>query len=203
MCLYMLRASTSVDVKLCKIQKPTNFTHFVPKIFYISLFKTVYIYKFATVTMHICTVTVNVYPIILLISHSHLFFSLFSVHNELSDFSSPHLLFPQIHTNTPTHKHIHTDKSTQRYTNTPTHKQTHTDKPTERQIGAWLERSMLDRCLIGTIGAWSMLVGQREWVLMLAAEIGAWLERFSTCASVIVGQCLWQRWYLRQLKGRT
>ena len=40
MCLSMLRDSTSVDVKLCKIQKTTNFTHFALKIFHISLFKT-------------------------------------------------------------------------------------------------------------------------------------------------------------------
>ena len=39
------------------------------------------------------------------------FFSLFSVLNKLSNFSSPHLLlFPQMHTNTPTHKQTHTDK---------------------------------------------------------------------------------------------
>ena len=99
----MFRASTSVDVKLCKIQKATNFTHFAPKIFHISLSKTVYIITCAIVIMHICTVLVDVYPIILLISHFAPFFlSLFSVHNELNDFSSPYLLFPQIHTNTPT-----------------------------------------------------------------------------------------------------
>ena len=125
-----------MEVKLCKMQKPTNFTHFAPKIFHISLSKTMYIYTFATVTVHMCMVIVDVYLIILLISRSHLFFSPFSMHNELSHFSSPYFLFPQIHTNAPTHKHIHTDKSTQRYTNIPTHKQTHTNKPTERQIGA-------------------------------------------------------------------
>ena len=54
-----------MDVKLCKIQKVTNFTHFAPKIFHFNLSKTVYIYTCATVTMHI-----DVYPIILLISHS-------------------------------------------------------------------------------------------------------------------------------------
>ena len=67
-------------------------------------------------------VTVDVYTIILLISQFHTFFSLFSMckTNSVSDFSSPHLLFPQTHINTPTHKHIHTEKSIQRYTNTPT-----------------------------------------------------------------------------------
>ena len=54
--------------------------------------------------------------IILLISRSLLFFSLFFGLNKLSNFSFPHLLlFLQMHTNTPTHKHIHTDKSIQRY----------------------------------------------------------------------------------------
>ena len=68
-------------------------------------------------------VTVARQFIILLISRLHLFFSLFSVHNELSNFFSPHFLVPHMHTNTPTRKHIHRDKLTQRYTNTPTHKQ--------------------------------------------------------------------------------
>ena len=138
----VLRASTSVDVKLCKMQKSTNFTHFALKIFYISFSKTVYIYTFTIVTVHICTVTVDVYLIILLISHSHIFFSLFSMHNKLSDFSSPHLLFPQIHTNTATHKHIHIDKSTQIYTNT--HTQTNPHRQTNRET---------DCCLTGMIGA--------------------------------------------------
>ena len=111
-----------MDVKLFKIQKATNFKHFSPKIFHISPFKTMYIYTFATVTVHIYTVIVAVYPIILLISHFAPFFSLSSSckTNSVSDFSSAHLLFPQTHTNTPTHKHIHIDKSIQRYTNTPT-----------------------------------------------------------------------------------
>ena len=80
--------------------------------------KDVYIYTLATVTVYIYMVIVARPYIILLISHSHLFFSLFFMHNELNNFSSPHLLFPQM------------------LTNTPTHKQTHMDKPTKRQIGA-------------------------------------------------------------------
>ena len=131
-----------MNVNIYKIQKVTNFTHFTQKIIHISPSKTVNIYTFAIVTVHICTVTVDVYLIILLISHSHIFFSLFSMHNKLSDFSSPHLLFPQIHTNTPTHKHIHIDKSTQIYTNT--HTQTNPHGQTNRGT---------DRCLTGMIGA--------------------------------------------------
>ena len=90
------------------------------------------------------------YTIILLISHFAFFFSLFRA--KWSDFSFPHLLFPHICTNTntstPTHKHIHTDKSTQKYTNTPTykhihteiHKHTHANKPIERQTGVGVSR---------------------------------------------------------------
>ena len=69
-------------------------------------------------------VTVAVYTIVLLILHFANFFSLFFVQNEFSvRLSSPHLIFPQIHTNTPTHKthkNIHIDKSTQKYTDTTT-----------------------------------------------------------------------------------
>ena len=175
MCLSMLRDSTSVDVKLCKIQKTTNFTHFALKIFHISLFKTVYIYTFATVTMHICVVTVNVYPIILLISCSLLFFL-----SLLCAQRTQWLLLSLSSFSLNTHKHTHTQTNPHGQTNRET-----------------------NRCLTGTISAWSMLVGQREWVLMLAAEIGAWLEWFSACASIVVGRCLWQRWCLRRLKGQT
>ena len=63
-----------MDVNICKIQKATNFTYFIPKIFHISPSKTVHIYTFATVTVHIYTVIVTVYPIILLISHFAPFF---------------------------------------------------------------------------------------------------------------------------------
>ena len=122
----------------------------------------VYIYTLATITIYIYMVTVTRPFIILLISRSHIFFSLFFVHNELSNFSFPHLLFPQMHTNTHTHKHIHTHKSTQRYTNTLTHKQTHMDKPIKRQIGAWSEQSVLVGLAWSELVrlAWSML----DWV---------------------------------------
>ena len=134
--------------------------------------------------------------IILLLSRLHLFFSLFSVHNKLSNFSSPHLLFPQMHTNTSTHKHIHIDKSTQRYTcskkhththththrytNTPTHKQTHTNKQQR-------DRLVLDRCLTGTIGArgyGSCLIESRE----ISDLIGACGSELGS--SVLMDRCL-------------
>ena len=122
MCLSMLRDSTSVDVKLCKTQKTTNFTHFVLKIFHISLFKTVYIYTFATVTMHICTVTVNVYPIILLISCLLLFF--LSSLCTTNSVTSPFLIFfflkytqTHPHTNKPTRTNQQRDKSVLNWNN--------------------------------------------------------------------------------------
>ena len=82
--LFNVRASTSVDVNIYKIQKVTNFTYFTPKIFPISPSKTVHIYTFATVTVHIYTVIVVVYSIILLISHFTPFFlSLLHLQNQL------------------------------------------------------------------------------------------------------------------------
>ena len=47
-------ASTLVEVnicKICKIQKTTNFTHFISKIFHISPSKNVHIYTFIIVTV--------------------------------------------------------------------------------------------------------------------------------------------------------
>ena len=85
------------------------------KTHYISPFKIVYNHlKFSTsystrVNLHgHCSMCIQFFINFRL----HQFFSLFSVHNDLNSSSS----FPQMHTNTPTHKHIHTKKSTQRYT---------------------------------------------------------------------------------------
>ena len=126
----------------------------------LKLCKNVYISTRATVTVEIYTVTVARPFIILFISRSLPFFSLFSVLNKLnklSNFSSPHLLlFPQVHTNTntPTHKHIHTKKSTQRYTcskkkKIEIHKQTQTHKQQrDRSVLDWNDWSswvLLDR----------------------------------------------------------
>ena len=63
-----------MDVNICKIQKSTTFIHFIPKIFRISPSKTVQIYTFAIVTMHICMATVACVYHILLISRFALFF---------------------------------------------------------------------------------------------------------------------------------
>ena len=142
-----------------------NFTHLSHKTSHITPSKTVYIYTFTTVT---------VYTIILLISQFRTFFSLSSPckTNSVSDFSSPHLLFPQIHTNTPTQTHPH------RQINTKIHKHTHTDKPTKRQIGAsvgclWISGSILvaldqSSCVIenGSVYLWISVGSQDQclWV---------------------------------------
>jgi len=108
-----VRKSSSVDVNIYKIQKTTNFTHFTPKIFHISLFKTVHIYTFATVIVR--TVTIAMYPIILLISHFAPFFSLSSPSAKPTHTSSlPHyFLLPLIHTNTPTQTNQHKNAQNQ------------------------------------------------------------------------------------------
>ena len=54
----------------CKIEKVANFTQFCSKTIYISLSKTLFTCKIATVTVHICTVTVTLYMIILFFSLS-------------------------------------------------------------------------------------------------------------------------------------
>ena len=73
-----LRTSTSVDVKSWKIQKVLHFTHFDQKNTYIIECKIVHKCTSATVTIHICTVTVSLAFILLFfLSPPHtLFFSL-------------------------------------------------------------------------------------------------------------------------------
>ena len=114
-CLLFIRAPVLVDVKLCKIKKKTtNFTHFAPKIFHISHSKTVYIYIFATATVHIYTIIIAVYTIILLISHFAPFFlSLLHLQTN-TDFFSP----SSSSSSFDTHKHTHSDKPTQGCTKT-------------------------------------------------------------------------------------
>jgi len=156
----------------------------------------------------------------------HTFFlSLFSVQNELS----LRLLLSSSSFSLDTHKHTHT-QNTQRHPlkqiNTEIHKHTHTDKPTERQIGAGVGRlwigaggarlefmgrrkwvwMLVDRC-------WrrrSVLVGQREWVLMLWISAGGgdwclwvdWNKSLHVHLSLWVGACGGDG-CLRRLKGRT
>ena len=151
----------------------------------------VHLYTIATVTVHICTVTVACAFIIILIS-VRTFFSLSSpcTTNELS---FPLLIFFFL-------------RCTQTNTSTPTHKQAHTDKPTERQIeargfwsvldrstwvltGAWSELVGLDRCLIRARGSWSMLDWSSSWSVLVE-----WLE--------LVGLLLDGAWPRRVLPDR-
>ena len=140
-----VKVSTLVDINICKIQKITNFTHFTPKIFYISPSKIVYIYTFATIIVHIYTITVTVHTIILLISQFPTFFlSLLCVQNELN----LRLLLSSSSFSSDTHKHIYIDKSTQRYTNTPT--RTNQQKERERESGVgrlWIDAGGGDQSL--------------------------------------------------------
>ena len=63
-----LRASILVGVQFSKIQKSLHFTHFGQKNTHISGCKIVYLYTIATVTVHICMITVaRVFDILLLI----------------------------------------------------------------------------------------------------------------------------------------
>ena len=113
---HILRASAPIFVYSYIIEKELNFTHLSHKTSHISPSKIVYIYTFATIIVHIYTITVTVHTIILLISQFPTFFlSLLCVQNELN----LRLLLSSSSFSSDTHKHIHTDKSTQRYTNTP------------------------------------------------------------------------------------
>ena len=117
-----------------------------------------------------------------------------------------------MHTNTPTHKHIHTEKSTQRYTcsrkkKIEIHKHTHTNKPkhtnnkeTDRCLS---ERSVFNRCLtrtirahgsclikasgsrlIGACGYGSCLIGARQ--IDACGSVQLWIDAVDqSCGSVM------------------
>ena len=128
-----------------------------------------YISTRATVTVEIYMATVAPLFIILFISCSLPFFSLFSVLNKHSNFSSPHLLlFPQMHTNTNTltHKHIHTKNSTQRYTCSKKKKKKK-DRSSELVGLAWSE-------LVGMDLAWSEL-GRSVLVDRSCGSVQLWI----------------------------
>ena len=172
------------------MEKVVNFTQFEQKNTHTSLCIIVYLCTIATVTMHICTVTVACAFIIFIIFRSHVFFSLFSVHNKLSVFSS------SFSSDAHKHTHTHADKSTHKHT----HTQTNSHRQTNREI---------DRCLSGTIGAcgwerryWrgllksvrlngavekaidgeqSRSMGQEKdpggWIGKRVVELGSWIDR--------------------------
>ena len=137
------------------------YTIWAKKTTHISLCIIVHLCTIATVTMHICTVTVACAFVIILISVPT-FFSLSSLctANELS--SPPHFLFPQMHTNKHTHTHAQTNP----------HGQTNREADRSSWVlrDAWSEHVGLDRWLIGARGSWPML-DRSLWV-----PIGAWLE---------------------------
>ena len=138
----------------------------------------------ATVTVEIYMATVAPLFIILFISCSLPFFSLFSVLNKHSNFSSPHLLlFPQMHTNTntPTHKHIHTKNSTQRYTCSKKKKKK--DRSSELVGLAWSE-------LVGMDLAWSEL-GRSVLVDRSCGSVQLWIGVVDrSCGSVLVTEAV-------------
>ena len=161
-----------------------------------------YIHTF--VTVYIYMVIVAVYTIILLISQFHTFFlSLFFVckMNLVSDFSSPHLLFPQIHTNIPTQTHSHRQINTEIYK----HMYTHMDKPIERE---W-EGSMLVLVAYGLVDwCWwwrSEFVARWKWVWVLVDRC-LWVNRNEFwCLWIGVGggdRCLWCLWWRGDLALR-
>ena len=103
--------------------------------------------------------------------------------NSTSDFSSPHLLFPQIHTNTPTQRNQHKDIQIHPHGQTNTKRERERER--EREIGVgvghlWIGGSVL-MAKIRVCG--SMEMGFDAYGSVLAVEIGA-------CAltkSVLVG----------------
>ena len=79
-----IRASTSMDAKLCKMQKILHFTHFDPKNTNISEYKNVYKCSIATVTMYMhgyCSTCIYYYYFfsLSLVSGCSPFFSFFSL----------------------------------------------------------------------------------------------------------------------------
>ena len=82
---------------MCKMKKVTNFTQFEQKITHISGCKLVYKYTIATVTMHICTVTIACVCNILIIFFSLLVSALTSPHSPFSSFAFTLTYFPFPH----------------------------------------------------------------------------------------------------------
>ena len=156
---------------------------------------------------------------------SHLFFSLFSMHNQQTQFSSPHFLFPQMHTNK--HTHTHTQTNPHKQTNRETDRSSLVDRCLIGAHGSWpvLDRSSwvltdawselvgLDRCLTGAHGSWSVL-DWGSWVLIVAwpelvlidacGTIGArgsfaWTELDREGSCLIGAREIWPRWDLLEI----
>ena len=116
------------------MEKVANFTQFEQKNTHTSLCIIVHLCTIATVTMHICTVTVACVFIILLIS-IHTFFSLSSpcTTNSVTFLSSSSFS---------SNAHNHTHRQTQPHRQINTHTHSHTNKPT--QTNQQRDRSVLD-----------------------------------------------------------
>ena len=129
----MVRAFTSVLLKMCKIEKDTTFTHFASKLLHISASKLVYIFSLATVIVYIYTVTVACVFIILLIS-VHTNFSLSSL---CTTTLAPHLLFLRC---TQTHPHRQINIETHPHINKPTQTNQQRDRLVLMELGSWIGR---------------------------------------------------------------
>ena len=82
---FLLRTIKSDCVNFCKIKKCSLFIHFFPRNTYISECKIVHLYTIATVTVHICTVTITcVFNILIIFSFS---LSLLSPHSLFFSFA--------------------------------------------------------------------------------------------------------------------
>ena len=128
---------------------------------------------------------------------SHLFFSLFSMHNQRTQFSSPHFLFSQMHTNKHTHTHTQTNPHGQ--TNRETNRSSWVlievcgswlvvDRSSWVLTDAWSELMGLNRCLTGACGSWSLLDWSSSWSVLLewSELVGLLLEQSSW---VLIGAC--------------
>ena len=104
--MWYLLCFKSTCTSRCKIKKVANFTHFCSKTTHISLSETLFIYKIATVTVHIRKVIVAIYMIILF------YFSLSTLTEHIFSLSSPHLFIvyrrpPCLAPLQPNHHHHH------------------------------------------------------------------------------------------------
>ena len=106
--------------------------------------------------------------------------------NSVSDFSSPHLFFPQIHTNTSTQTNQHKD--------TQTHPHEQTNKERERDwCWCWL---LVDRWIGAGGGDQSLWVDGNGsgclWIRPGGGDWCLWVDGVSDCGLTEIGACgLW------------
>ena len=211
-----IRATTSVIKKSYKIQKIAYFTYFDQKNTHISGCKIVHKCISATITVYICTVTVTLLYIILVLFLSHHILSSpesLSLSLQLIILAPPqhrpstttHIAATQHHqtppppttpTTTRTHHKINqkSNKSTHGHTTksikNQTHPHPHKDTPTETK------RAFLWTCGCGSIGM--MLVVLWLWIVAcgsLIGDRGSWIGEAISSSSpsppLHVDWCLW------------